>query len=1133
MAEKCGRAAGEARRAGSRSRARLRRGVAVAAAALIVTPLVQVAGSAEQVGLQAQAFAQAAPQAKQPKGPTLAQTNPFKYKLLEVKPGKLGRSELESGDLTKVVKVERLIKRFQFSEVWWEFSPTSGIGAANRHQVSVWGPEVGRIGTRYDAAVLSGNESNYKWNPQKFLDDQSKIHELKFDIRFTDGSVQEGAVLPLRLLGLDGRLANDPDGDFDGDGVSNSEEAKSGANPFDASDKGVAKKPLPKLPETTTPTPTPTTSAQPEPKPKPSPTSAKPQPTTTQPSTTPPKPKATSTKPKPQSRPTFMAEKYDPYPGELLVRLSPGQEYRSGTPFGSSEVPVRSIRYRGEQNGKKSPALEYALVDATDGNRFVVKAKGLEVFAEAYEREFGNSKPEFERAAKWFMDTFMTYTRVEVEYPDASADAKDFLVGFFGVDERAFAIPTADFDGDGVSNGDEVLLGTNPFSPDSTPHDKPRFPVTSKSLKPGEVYEFVPSVELDPNTKFLGAEGLQVSLTGDGTVRVVGSSDRNRRNVSFQVWDPLYGKLATLQVETDFSDAWATIYVQAGTSLETNVMTPDEIASGLEIVTTREELDALDVPKWVAIGSDGVVFLDPPRSEGAIKRDRLYPVKLSNGEDRMVKVNVLDPVQYADMYKLQYPDVFVRLGHKARSHAPLATVLKGTEEFLNQPLPDEAQVSYEILEGEGVSVVRNEGAAAEDEQPGMVTFDATRGGLKAGDVVKVVVRASFGDDSFQDVPVYFNILPHELAGSYEHAYETGREVLPGKPIVLRRTDIRNVPEGTEFLFFEDVRGNENLAGWQVSVNRDTGNLVVRAPENGARPLDAVVTVAYPDGSSTEVPFHVGVKYDAPDAERFAPKYAQETLIGGTRTSYEMLTPVPKGTTFSIEENAGVDVGVDTQTGRITAVLPEEAPGGATYKVRVRVKYPDGSDEFIDAQLRKKATADDERPRWSDIYVLPGELASTPQGRRIPPETTFGIDADFAAKGWQVHVDKYSGRLQVLPDASVKPNTKIEVPVVATFKDGSQRTVKVPAYVRAPRKTSTPTPPPADTSTSTPTPTTSTPAPAPEPDPAPENGSSAAGWITVILGALGFLVGAGLLALQEVPVVQSNLNHLMRELGLRR
>ena len=1099
-----------------------------------------------------------AAQAQEPTRPTIAQTNPIKYKLLEVKPGKLGRSELESGDLETIANVERLIKRLKFSDVWWKPTPTNRIGATKRYQVSVWAPEIGELATRYDAAVLSENDSIYKWNPQKFLDDQSKINELDFDIRFTDGSVQEKVVLPLRLLGLDGRLANDPDGDFDGDGVPNGEEARSGANPFDARDKGVAKKPLPKLPETTTPTPpAPTTSAQPKPsstQPKPTPTSAKPtlttvqpgpsstqpkpptsaQPTSVKPSSTQPKPKPTSAKPTSTSaRPTFMAEQYDPYPGELLVRLTPGEEYRSGTPFGSAEVPVRSIRYLGEQNGKQSPALKYARVDAADGNRFVAKAKGLEAFAQAYESEFGNSKPEFERAAKWFMDTFVTYARVEVAYPDSSADAKDFLVGFFGVDERAFSIPTADFDGDGVSNGKEVRLGTNPFSADSTPHKKPRFPITSKSLKPGEVYEFVPSGKLDPNTKFLGAEGLQVSLTEDGTVRVVGSSDRNRRKVSFKVWDPLYGELATLHVESDFSDEWATINVQAGTSLETNVMTPDEIASGLEIVSTREELENNGVPKWVAIGADGVVFLDPPRSEGAKKGDRRYQVKLSNGEDRVVKVNVLDPVKYADEYKLQYPDVFVRLGKKVRSHTPLATVMKGTSEFLNQPIPDEARVSYEIVKGEGASVVEHAGVAGDDEQPGMVTFDATKGDLKAGEVVEVVVKATFADGSSQDVPVYFNILQHELAGSYKHAYETGREVLPGMPIVLRRTDIRNVPEGTEFLFFEDVRGNENLAGWQVSVNRDTGNLIVRAPENGARPLDAVVTVAYPDGSSTNVPFHVGVKYDTPDVETFAPKYAQETLIGGTRTSYEMLTPVPKGTTFSIEENAGLDVGVDTQTGRITAVLPEDVPGGATYKVRVRVKYPDGSAEFIDAQLRKQAIADNERPRWSDIHVLPGELASTPQGRRIPPETTFGIDASFAAKGWQVHVDKYSGRLQVLPDASVRPNTKIEVPVVVTFKDRSQRTVKVPAYVRAPRQTSTPTPPPAETTTPAPTPSTSAPAPTPEPDPAPETGSSAAGWITVILGALGFLVGVGLLALQEVPVVQSNLNHLMRDLGLRR
>lgn len=1119
MAKNRGRAADEARRAGSRVRTRLRRGVVVAAAALIVTPLVQVAGPTE---LQVQANAQA-------QGPALAETNPIKYKLLEVRPGKLGRSELESGDLASIGRVERLKKQIEFSRVMWGPSPTSDIDAKHRFQVSVWGPETGVIAGVYDREVLSGKDSIYKWNPQKFLDDQSKIHELDFDIRFTDGSVQENVVLPLRLLGLDGRLANDPDGDFDGDGVSNGEEAMSGANPFDVRDRGVAKNPLPKLPETTTPTPTSTsttTSAKPQPKPSPTSSTSQPQPKPPSAKPSSAKPTSTSVKPTTTTRKPYMAEQYDPYPGELLVRLKPGQEYRSGKPFGNAVVPVRSIKHLGEPG----EGVEQLIIDASDGNRFVVKGKGLPAFAEAYEREFGDSRPSFERATKWFREMFQTTERVEAEYPDNTADAIDLLVWFVGEDERAFSIPSADFDGDGVSNEDEVSLGTNPFSPDSTPHEKPKFAITSKSVKPGEVYEFVPSAKLDPNTKFLGAEGYQVSLTPDGNVRVVGSSDKWNHKFSFKVWDPLYEELATLHVESDFSEDWTPINVKAGTTLETNVMRPDEIASGMEIVSTKDELKAGGVPDWVSIGRDGEVFLKPPRSEGGSKGERRYWVRLSTGEQRVIKVNVLDPTPYAEEYKLQYPDVFVRLGEETRSHAPLATLTQGAEVFFNQPIPEEAQVSYSIEGETDASVVEREGTAEDGEQPGMVTFKATGDDLEAGDVVQVMVKASFSDGSTQHVPVYFNILPRQIAGSYNHAYETGREVLPGTPIVLHRTDVRNVPEGTDFVFFEDAEGNKNLNGWKVSVNRDTGNLVVRAPENGARPLDAVVTVSYPDGSSTDVPFHVGVKHSKPDAEAFTPRYAPETLTGGTRTSYEMLTPVPENTTFSIEENAGLDVSVDTKTGRITAVLPKDAPGGAKYNVRVRVKYPDGSEEFIDAELRKKAIADEERPRWSDIYVNAGDLASTPQGQRVPPETTFGIDASFAAKGWQVHVDKYSGRLQVLPDASVK--SKVEVPVVVTYQDGSQRTVKVSAYVREPRQTAAPTPS-TEAPTSTPTPTPSTPAPTPEPDPAPETGSSAAGWITVILGALGFLVGAGLLALQEVPVVQSNLRHLMRDLGLRR
>ena len=1108
MAEKCGWAAGEARRAGARVRARLRRGVVVATAALLVAPLVQVAGLGGSAGLLSEAHAEEA---------TIASTNPLKYKELRVQPGKVGRSELESGDLSTVAEIRELPNAITFNGRWWYPSHNNFVGGVEktregeRHQVSVRAPEIGFISTFYEDAVLSGEDLIYKFNPQKFLDAQSKVHELTYSIGFMDGSVQKNVVLPLRLVGLDGRLANDLGGDFDGDGVTNGEEARSGANPFDARDKGKAKKPLPKLPQTTTPAPAPSPAPSSAPAPAPTVSSEQPKP--------PAVPTSTTVKP----TVSYKADKYDPYPGELLIRLKPGEEYRTGKPFGGTAVSGSTIRY----TGKPGAAVENAFIDVSDANRFVVKAKGLDTFAEAYDRDFGNSKPEFEKVAKWFQDTFITSQPVEVDYDDNSTDVVEFFIGIVGMDGRAFAIASADFDEDGVSNSDELRFGTNPFSPGSKPYEKPKFSVTSKSVKPGEVYEFVPSEPLDPNTKLVFEGDYQVSLTPDGNVRVVGSSDKRNHKFEITVKDPLYGDVATLHVESDFTEDWTPINVQAGSSLETNVMTNEDVADGVTIASVEDA-----VPEWMKIGPDGEVFLNPPRSESATKGTRTYWVTLSTGKRRVIRVNVLDPTPYAEEYKLQYPDVFVRLGESARSHIPLATVAQGTAEFYNQPVPEDAQVSFAIHEGENASVVEQAGTAKDGEQPGMVTFSATGDNLKAGDVVRVMVKASFGaDNSTQYVPVYFNILDRKIAGRYNHTYETGREVLPGTPIVLHRTDVGNVPEGTDFLFFEDKKKNQNLAGWNVTVNRGTGNLVVRAPQNGARPLDAVVTVSYPDGSSTDVPFHVGVKHSTPDVDEYEPKYVPETLIGGSRTSYEMLTPVPPNTTFSIEENAGVDVSVDTKTGRITAVLPKDAPGGATYNVRVRVKYPDGSDEIITAELRKKATADDERPRWSDIYVMVGELASTPQGQKLPPETTFGVDASFAPKGWQVHVDKYSGTLQVLPDASVQPKSRIEVPVVVTFKDGSQRTVKVPAVVRAPRHT--PAPPTTEAPTSTPAPTTNTPAPKPAPAPTPETRTSAAGWAIVILGSLGFLVGGALLALQEFPVIQSNVNKFMRDLGLRR
>ncbi|WP_210400222.1 hypothetical protein, partial [Corynebacterium sp. HMSC074A01] len=82
------------------------------------------------------------------------------------------------------------------------------------------------------------------WN--KVVEALTPVAEPKVGVKFeyADGS-KDDAVAKFQLVGKDGKSILDPNGDADGDGVSNKEEVEKGFNPFDQSSKPDAGAPAP------------------------------------------------------------------------------------------------------------------------------------------------------------------------------------------------------------------------------------------------------------------------------------------------------------------------------------------------------------------------------------------------------------------------------------------------------------------------------------------------------------------------------------------------------------------------------------------------------------------------------------------------------------------------------------------------------------------------------------------------------------------------------------------------------------------------------------------------------------------------------------------------------------------------
>ena len=185
-----------------------------------------------------------------------------------------------------------------------------------------------------------------------------------------------------------------------------------------------------------------------------------------------------------------------------------------------------------------------------------------------------------------------------------------------------------------------------------------------------------------------------------------------------------------------------------------------------------------------------------------------------------------------------------------------------------------------------------------------------------------------------------------------------------------------------------------------------------------------------------VEFHEGLV--DPEDKNARPKYVA-VVKDEDGNEQEEEKDLPKGS-----------VTVDKETGEISVKVPEDAKPGSEFTVPVKVTYPDGSEDTVDVTVEVEKNDNEKfEPEYQDENGKPGEDvtvgapsftddAGDPAEK--PEGTTFKKGED-APEGVTVNED---GSVKVTIPEGAEPGTKIEVPVVVTYPDGStdEKTVTV-------------------------------------------------------------------------------------------
>ncbi|MDK8242006.1 YPDG domain-containing protein [Corynebacterium coyleae] len=613
-------------------------------------------------------------------------------------------------------------------------------------------------------------------------------------------------------------------------------------------------------------------------------------------------------------------------------------------PFeGKTDVPVK------EAKGKPSEGSEDWTFKTGETNGVVeATAPDYDKVAEKIKSELPNIDSSWEKFKKIFTLFARPSVDVDFEYNDGSKNSATADFDLVGKDGKSLLDPDGDFDGDGISNKDEIEGGTNPAAADEgdirdttaplinqvKPGDRK---ITGKGDRPGEdISVTIPGVK-DPIRTTTDKDGnwsvdvpTDIDLNSEDRIRV---SDEAGNTTETAVGPAALEPLLTDQ----FDPVYPRAYVRVGESATSVTPNLTRYINGREfrrqpLRTAGEVTFKVESPG--TLKDNGRVEVTAPKD--AQPGDLItVPVLVTYEDgttDKTEAIFEVIPGAYAEMYDPKY-----EVGRSA-SPGEQTQVKQVGDNDLPEGTTFTLDRDKSDLNGWGIQV---------DETTGLITATAPQSREHRAEVV---VTVSYADGSQQSITAFVD--PQAATSMAETIPVKDALVTVPVGVALDANVVPALPDGTTF----DI-GAFSDENWSVDVNKDTGEVMVVTTDK-VQPNDQVVVpvvVKFPDGSETTV--NVTVVATKPQTTQHQPVYVASKVAPGERTSLQLEVPLDKkvGATYSLAGNAaGLKAEIDPETGVITVQADAGAKPG-TRVLPVDVRYADGSVERIQARVEVTGT----------------------------------------------------------------------------------------------------------------------------------------------------------------------------------
>ena len=384
----------------------------------------------------------------------------------------------------------------------------------------------------------------------------------------------------------------------------------------------------------------------------------------------------------------------------------------------------------------------------------------------------------------------------------------------------------------------------------------------------------------------------------------------------------------------------------------------------------------------------------------------------------------VDKPTLADQREVSYPDTPATAGKKASAKPELKKADGST-------FPAEEVTKYEKgASPEGVS----DDEWSVDPATGEVTY-TPKEGTQPGKVT-FPVKVTYKDGSSENTTATFTVKEDKTTRSDVDYRKKTTVPQGGTETVPAPTDANGKAlEGATYELKEP-----DTYDW-VTLNKD-GSLTVK-PTADTPKGTYYIPVMVKETNGADQLIYAEVEVTDPvaktDTPRVDPIHAGATKITGTAKEGETVKVTIPGVKDPVEVVAGKD-------GAFSVDVPKDVTLKEDDKVTTTAKAKDKDWSDPVETTVGKADKDTYSPTYKGTEGKAGETTTVPlepSDPALPKGTKFAIDKTFKVpEGWTVEVNETTGEVSVTPKADLTADTPVEIPVVVTYPDGSQETVKL-------------------------------------------------------------------------------------------